>query len=204
MKRSFGKVLEQVRHHQLHEGHGVRAQVVRTGGVERGIAGLAHVHHRRHVELAELFVHRVPPLVGERRLGELAARGIGIEIAADEAEFLHAALELGDDAARIHARRLRQLADADEVLRIQLANAVDELVAVLGPVPARGLVADVMTHGAGARREDRHVGAARALQLELRVLETVADLVVADGDAALRRAPAPVSSAPRSAACARH
>ena len=204
MKRSVGKVLEQVRHHQLHEGHGVRAQVVRAGGVERGIAGLAHVHHRRHVELAELFVHRVPPLVGQRRLGEFPARRIGIEIAADEAEFVHAAFELGNHAARIDARRLRQLADADEVLRVQLADAMDQLVAMLGPVPAGGLVADVMPHGAGARREDRDVGATRALQLELRILEAVADLVVADRDAALRRAPASASSAPRSAACARH
>jgi hypothetical protein len=55
------------------------------------------------------------------------------EIAADEAEFLHAALELGDAIGRGNARRLRQLAHAHEILREHLANAVDQRVAHVGP-----------------------------------------------------------------------
>ena len=72
--------------------------------------------------------------------------------------------------------------DADEVLRIELADAVDQVVAVLGPVQARRRIADVMRHGRGARREDRHVAAALALELQLRALEALADLVVGDRD----------------------
>ena len=44
------------------------------------------------------------------------------------------------------------------------------------------LVADVMRHAGGARREDREVGAALALELELRALQALADLVVADAE----------------------
>src|SRR5437867_10004572 len=56
---------------------------------------------------------------------------------------------------------------------------------MLRPVPARGLVADVMAHSHRARREDGDVGAALALQLQLRALEARADLVVADAETAL-------------------
>ena len=48
-------------------------------------------------------------------------------------------------------------------------------------------VADVVPHRRRARREDRDVGAALALQLQLRLLQALADLVVADGDRAFRR-----------------
>jgi hypothetical protein len=54
-------------------------------------------------------------------------------------------------------------------------------------VTAGGFIAEVMPHRAGARGENREVGAARALQFQLRVLERIADLVVADRDAALGR-----------------
>ena len=88
----------------------------------RRIAAAGDVDHRRHVELDHLLVERIPPLVGQRRRVEVAARRIGIEVAADEAH-LHAALELGDRILRRHALRLRQLADADEILRIERDDA---------------------------------------------------------------------------------
>jgi hypothetical protein len=69
-----------------------------------------------------------------------------------------------DDGRRL-ALRLRQLADADEVLREQRADAMDEVVADLRPFLADREVADVMAHARGARREDREVGAALALNL---------------------------------------
>ena len=60
-----------------------------------------------------------------------------------------------------------KLADADEVLRIERDDAVDQVVADLGPFAADALVADVVAHAGGARREDRQIGAALALELEL-------------------------------------
>src|SRR5439155_21650014 len=108
-----------------------------------------------------------------------------IEIAADEAEFLHAALQLRNAVRRRHARTLRKLAHTDELLRVESADAPDQLVAMLRPVPARGLVADVMAHTHCTRREDRNVGAAVSLQLQLRALEARADRVVADSEAPL-------------------
>ena len=143
--------------------------------------------HRGNVELHHLLVERIPPAVGERRLLPIAPRRVRIEIAADKAELLHAALELRDAVRRRHARALRKLAHADEVLGIERAGAVDQLVAVLGPVAARGFVADVMAHPHRTRREDGEVGAALALLLELRALEARADLVVADSERSLGR-----------------
>src|SRR5690606_33382407 len=57
----------------------------------------------------------------------------------------------------------------------------------LGPRAARRLVADVMPHPAGARREQRDVGAALALHLELVVLDAFAQLIVCDVERALDR-----------------
>jgi hypothetical protein len=76
---------------------------------------------------------------------------------------------------------LRQLAHADEVLRKELADPKNEVVAVLGPVGAGSEVADVVRHGGGARREDRDVRTAVALELELR-LHRLAELIVGDAE----------------------
>ena len=111
------EIAEQVALDELHERRGVGVDVVRAGGVEVGIAGRRHVNHRRHVELDHLLVERIPVAVGERRRRPMAARRVGIQVAADEAELVHAALELADRMRDRHARRLRQLADADEVRR---------------------------------------------------------------------------------------
>ena len=62
---------------------------------------------------------------------------------------------------------------------------MDQIVAVPRPVRAGGRVADVMRHGGRARRKDGHVGAALALQLQLRAFQALADLVVADVDLAV-------------------
>src|SRR5262249_20524050 len=112
--------------------------------------------------------------------GPVAARWIRIQVAADHAELGDASLELADAVPWRHARRLRQLADADEVVGIQLAHAMDQIVAAPGPVKARRRIPDVMRHGRRARRKDRDVGPALALKLELRALEALADLVVRD------------------------
>ena len=183
----LGELLEHVRQDELHHRHGVGVEIVRAGGVLRRIAAAGDVDHRRHVELDHLLVERIPPFVGERRRVEIAARRIGIEIAADDAELLHAALELLDRRGRRLALRLRQLAHADEVLREQRADAMDEIVADLRPFLAHREIADVVAHAGGARREDREVGAALALELELRALDAGADLVVRHLEAGARR-----------------
>ncbi len=152
----------------------------------RRIAAAGDVDHRRHVELDHLLVERIPPLVGHRRRVEIAAGRIGVQVAADEAH-LDAALQLGGGVLRRHAGRLRELADADEVLRIERDDAVDQVVADLGPLLADRLVADVMAHARGARREDRQVGVALALQFELVLLDAFLDLVVAHLQAGARR-----------------
>src|SRR5690606_24845941 len=137
--------------------------------------------------LAHLLVERIPVAVPERGAGEVAAGRIRIQIAADEAELEHAALELAHGAVDRRAGRLRQLRDADEVLRVELRQAVNQIVAVLGPRPARRLVADVVPHPARARREQRDVRAALPLQLELRPLHALPKLIVADVQRALDR-----------------
>src|SRR5580765_2492295 len=63
---------------------------------------------------------------------------------------------------------------------------MDQVVAVLGPVPARGFVADVVGPGRRPWRENRDVGAALALQFQLCAFETFSNLIVRDVDFAFR------------------
>ena len=85
MNFSVGKSLNRSAVMQLHERRGVAVDVVRAGGVEVRVARRADMDHRRHVELDHLLVERIPLAVGQRRVGPVAARRIGIQVAADEA-----------------------------------------------------------------------------------------------------------------------
>ena len=145
------------------------------------------MHHRRHVQLDHLFVERIPVLIGQRRRGPVAARRVGIQVAADEAELVHAALQLLDDileaarpataAAGTHPRNCWDRAcKRDESDRCSAA-----------PIGAGRRGADVMRHRGRARRKYRHVGTALALQLELRAFEALPNLIVTDVDAAVVR-----------------
>ncbi len=58
---------------------------------------------------------------------------------------------------------------------------------MLRPSFARRRIADVMAHPARAWAKDRDVGAPLSLELELRVLDALAQLVVADFQRALLR-----------------
>src|SRR5690606_14512999 len=91
---------------------------------------------------------------------------------------VHATLQLARTVRRGHAWRLRKLTHADEVLRVQRTYPRDQIVAHLGPGKAYRFVADMVRHGRGTGGKDGHVGAALALELELRALEAVADGVV--------------------------
>ena len=178
------KILEQILLDQLHEGGGVAIDVVRAGGVEVRIARTADMDHGRHVELNHFFVQRIPPLVGQRRVGPVAPRWIGVEVAADEAELLHAAFEFRDAVCRRNTGALRQLADADEIVRIQGADPVDQFVALLRPVFADRLSADVVAHADCARRKNRQVGATLTLDLQLCSFKALANLVIGDAELA--------------------
>jgi hypothetical protein len=175
----IGKILEQIRGQELHERRCIGVEIMRAGGMEVGIVRRADVDHGRNVELHQLLVERIPPAIRERRVGPVPARRIRIEIAADQAERFDAALELGHAIRRRHARRLRQLANADEIVGIEPAAAMDQIVADLRPCKADVGIADVVAHAGGPRREDSEVGAAFALKFELQ-LQALANLVVAD------------------------
>src|SRR5262249_24226869 len=77
-------------------------------------------------------------------------------------------------------RRLRELADAHELVRVERAAPMDQVVADPGPRETGVAVADVVAHAGRAGRKDREVRPPLALELELRALERLADLVVAD------------------------
>jgi hypothetical protein len=106
--------------------------------------------------------------------------GVRVQVAADEAEFLHAALEFRDAVGRRDAWRLRQLADGREIRRVEGADAVDQLVALARPGFTDLHVADMVLHGACARRKEREVRAALALHPELRAFQRIADLLIGD------------------------
>src|SRR6185369_13204818 len=103
----------------------------------------------------------------------------GVEIAPDESELVHTALELPDALGRRAAHRLRKLTHADELLREQRAHTMNEVVAQPGPPLIGGCVADVVPHRRSTGREDRQIGPARRLECELR-LHALPDLIVAD------------------------
>ena len=103
--------------------------------------------------------------------GPVPAGRVGVEVAADEAELLDAAAQLGDAVVEVAARRLRELADAGEVLREQLGDAVDQVVAGARPVARDGRIGDVVLHRGGLRREDHQVAAALAQHPQLVLLD---------------------------------
>ena len=137
------------------------------------------MHHRGHVELDHGFVHRIPIAVGQRRRGPLAATRVGVEVEPDEAH-VHGTTQLGDRGVERVAGELRQLTDTDERVGVEVDDACDEVVACAGPRDADLEIALVVGHRGGARREDRHVGAALAEQLELVLLDRVLDLGIGD------------------------
>ena len=73
---------------------------------------------RRHVQLAQLLVERIPIAIPQRRrfLAAVLER-IGVEQATGKAQLLDAALKLGNHVRNRIAGRLRQAADAEEGIR---------------------------------------------------------------------------------------
>src|ERR1700680_4965054 len=86
------KILEQFGREELHERSCVGVQIMRTRCVEGGIASRGHVDHSRHLKLPHFFVEWIPPAIGERWFFPVAARRIGIQIAADKSKVIDATL----------------------------------------------------------------------------------------------------------------
>ena len=179
------EVRQQVRSQHLHEGGGVRPQVMGAGGVEGWVAGGADVDHGGHVQFAQFLIEGIPIAVSQGRAAPVAAGRIRVQVAANEAELMHAALQLGDAVAQRGAGGLRQLRHAHEIVRVKPGDAVDQLVAMLGPVLGGVGVADVVPHPAGPGGEDGEVRAPLRLHLQLGALQAVTDLLVGDVDQAL-------------------
>jgi hypothetical protein len=157
----------------------VAIDVMGAGVVEIRIARRRNMNHRRHLELAQLLVDRVPMHGGERRVGPVAARRVGVQVDADETELVHDAFELRNAVRGRCAGKLRQLSDTDEIVGQQLADAMNEVVGDRRPLHADRLGADVMRHRGGARRKNREIAAAVFLHLQLR-LNAFHQNVVAD------------------------
>src|SRR5581483_6378758 len=181
------EVVEYARLEELEYGSRVGVDVVGRGGVQRGVDRGADVDHGDRVEGGDRLPERVPPLVAQPGGHADASAGVRIHVAADEAELFDAAAQLLDAVLGAHPGRLRKLADADKGLGEELADAVDQLVVHLGPVAADQLAPEVVSHSGGLGREDRQIGAALALLLDLAVLQAGLDLLIADVQLALSR-----------------
>src|SRR5882724_4437153 len=157
------------------------------------------VNMRRYVQLAELFIERVPVVVAERRcFGAAVLVGVRIQETTDKTELLHAAFELGNRILNRIARRLRQGANADPLAGKKLHLAVDDIVAFLGePVDELGWLFRLhqLKRSRGNELDVRAV-VAQVIQMAFRpVLLAIgcrADLVIRYVDS-----PTPVSAAGR-------
>ena len=152
-----GEILEKVALNELHDGCGVGIDVVRTRGVEAGVAAGGDVDHRGDVVLNHLFVDGVPVAVGQWGAGPVATAGVGVEVDADHAVLGHTLVDLGHAGFGVDTGRLRQHGRADEVVGEQLAHAVAQLVADRSPGGRDIEVANVVGHEAGTRAEDGQV-----------------------------------------------
>src|SRR6266481_6056559 len=155
--------------------------------MEIRVAGGADMNHCGHVELDHFLVERIPKFIGKRWSSPVASRWIRIEIASDETQLIDTPLELRNRIRNRNALRLRKLAYTDKFLRIQLAYAIDQIVAMLRPVAARCLVSDMVSHPRRARRKNREVTAALSLKFQLRAFKAFANLVIGDLESALGR-----------------
>ena len=174
------KILEEIALDQLHDRGRVGVDVMRAGRMEAGIAAGRDVYHGRNVVFHHLLVDRIPVPVGQRRAPPVAAGRIRVQVDADEAVVLHAFLEFGNTCRGIDAGALRQHGRADEIVRQQGGDAVNQLVADRRPGRGHLEVADVVGHEARARRKDGEVRATLLHLAQLVFLDGFPQLVVAN------------------------
>ena len=128
------------------------------------VTGTADMNHGRHFQLYHFFVNWVPVPVTQGRGVKFAARGIRVQVAADEAEFIDAAVQFSDAVGEIHAGALGQGTGPNKIVWVKLGDAVNQFIGVFGPVLAGPFVANVRPHPGGAGRKDSSVSASFALQ----------------------------------------
>ena len=104
----IGEIREDVRLHQLHECSRIGAQIVRTRRLEiRRVACPADMNHAGDLELAHLFVKRIPISITEGRPCEKTPGRVRIHVASDEAELVYRPFELTNGRVYRSAGRLR-------------------------------------------------------------------------------------------------
>jgi hypothetical protein len=185
----LGKILEHIGRQQPEHCDGALVDQVHRIADALG-ARARGVDVRRNVKLAEFFVERIPVAVAQRRrfLASVLV-GIGVEEAADEAQFLDATLELRERLSDRRAGRLRQTGDAEEPVGIELRLPVDNVVALLGEPahqPGRLLTVHELKR---PRRDQLHIGSMLvqrievALGADLGMIKRRAQLVIGNFDA---------------------
>lgn len=95
----------------------------------------------------------------------MASGRVGIQVAPDKAELCYAAFEFFDARLRLHARRLWKHADADKIIRIKPADAMDQIIAQARPIRTGFGGSDMMRHRGRARRKDRQIRPTLTLEL---------------------------------------
>ena len=103
---------------------------------------------------------------------------IGIEIAADKAKLGDTAFEFGGGRTQIGLRRLRQLAYPGKIARIEVNEALDDVVGFARPSNIGGNVTLMRGHHRGTRQEDGHIRAALLQQFQLIGFNALAQLIV--------------------------
>ena len=113
-----GRLVPAAPHHRVAARHQERVRKHVRVGDRAGVVAAAADTRERGPCLAAAVRRFVHDLVRAR-----------VQVAADEAELLDAAHELGNAVRRRDAGRLRQLRDADEMARVHAADARDQVIA---------------------------------------------------------------------------
>ena len=120
------------------------------------------------IELDHLLIERIPGFISHRRRVEVAAGWVRVQVAADESHVFTQRSSSAVGVLRIDARRLRELADADEILGDRAKRHARSDRCRSATIPALTLSSPMWcAHAQGAGREDGQVGAALPLQPEL-------------------------------------
>src|SRR3989338_10274204 len=156
--------------------HGLPPQVERKTAIAPPMKG----HRPTAVRDDKAECREVCEEVRQQRVLPIAARRIGIQVAADKPECFDAQPKLGNAVGRRYTGRLRELANTHEIVRKERADAMDQIVAELGPGQTGLLIAEMVGHLAGNRRKQGEVAAAFSLQLQLPPFNGGPNFVISD------------------------
>ena len=94
----------------MHKGCRIRAKIERACRMHRRMTGTADMDHCRHIQLAHHLIERIPVTIAKGFVLPIAARRVGVQIAANELHFTDTAPQLGNAGFDRRLRALRQLA----------------------------------------------------------------------------------------------